>query len=89
LFHGCYKAIPAAKDPREGGLECFRDVSTYIHLNPFRAKLCGEGLKLLRIRMGHPSTASLAINRFAQNNSLAATRLRKKLVAALAHNEKH
>jgi REP element-mobilizing transposase RayT len=249
LFQGRYKAIPVATDPREGGLEYFREVSTYIHLNPFRAKLCGsgcakpleshawssypvycgmvrkrpewlvrrkvlktwgleegdtgtlrayrekmerfmrfegdpaagmrgefdkkikrgwylgsegfrerldgmlmgqahkdthrgdqrrdhgpaeaerlwrEGLNLLgvgeeemlaakstriekqvlawlmkkhtavtgkwiaeRLRMGHPSTASLAINRFAQDNSQAATRLRKKLVTALLHNEKH
>jgi putative transposase len=43
LFQGRYKAIPIATDPREGGLEYFREVSTYIHLNPFRAKLCGEG----------------------------------------------
>ncbi|MCH8510743.1 MAG: transposase [Kiritimatiellae bacterium] len=43
LFQGRYKAIPVATDPREGGLEYFREVSTYIHLNPFRAKLCGEG----------------------------------------------
>jgi len=44
LFQGRYKAIPVATDPREGGLEYFREVSTYIHLNPFRAKLCGEGI---------------------------------------------
>jgi len=44
LFQGRYKAIPIGTDPREGGLEYFREVSTYIHLNPFRAKLCGEGL---------------------------------------------
>lgn len=43
LFQGRYKAIPVQTDPREGGLEYFRQVSTYIHLNPFRAKLCGEG----------------------------------------------
>ena len=43
LFQGRYKAIPVATDPRDGGLEYFREVSTYIHLNPFRAKLCGEG----------------------------------------------
>ena len=43
LFQGRYKAIPIATDPREGGLEYFREVSSYIHLNPFRAKLCGEG----------------------------------------------
>jgi len=44
LFQGRYKAIPVATDPREGGLEYFREVSTYIHLNPFRANLYGEGL---------------------------------------------
>jgi len=43
LFQGRYKAIPVATDPRDGGLEYFREVSTYIHLNPFRAKLYGEG----------------------------------------------
>jgi putative transposase len=43
LFQGRYKAIPVGTDPREGGLEYFREVSTYIHLNPFRAKLYGEG----------------------------------------------
>ncbi len=43
LFQGRYKAIPIATDPRDGGLEYFREVSTYIHLNPFRAGLCGEG----------------------------------------------
>ena len=45
LFQGRYKAIPVAWDPLEGGSDYFREVSTYIHLNPFRAKLCGEGLK--------------------------------------------
>jgi putative transposase len=44
LFQGRYKAIPVATDPRDGGLGYFREVSTYIHLNPFRAKLYGEGL---------------------------------------------
>lgn len=44
LFQGRYKAIPVQTDPRDGGLEYFRQISTYIHLNPFRAKLCGEGL---------------------------------------------
>ena len=44
LFQGRYKAIPIATDPREGGLEYFREVSTYIHLNPYRAKLYGEGM---------------------------------------------
>ena len=43
LFQGRYKAIPVQTDPRDGGLEFFRQVSTYIHLNPFRAKICGEG----------------------------------------------
>jgi len=43
LFQGRYKAIPIQTDPRDGGLDYFRQVSTYIHLNPFRAKLCGEG----------------------------------------------
>ena len=43
LYQGRYKAIPVQTDPRDGGLEYFRQVSTYIHLNPFRAKLCGEG----------------------------------------------
>lgn len=44
LFQGRYKAIPVQTDPREGGLQYFRQISTYIHLNPFRAKLCGAGL---------------------------------------------
>jgi len=44
LFQGRYKAIPVQTDPREGGLEYFRHVSSYIHLNPFRAKLCGVGM---------------------------------------------
>lgn len=43
LYQGRYKSIPIQTDPRDGGLEYFRQVSTYIHLNPFRAKLCGEG----------------------------------------------
>jgi putative transposase len=43
LFQGRYKAIPIATDPLDGGLAYFKAVSTYIHLNPFRAKLCGEG----------------------------------------------
>ncbi|WFB37179.1 transposase [Kiritimatiellota bacterium B12222] len=43
LYQGRYKAIPIQTDPRDGGLEYFRQVSTYIHLNPFRAKICGEG----------------------------------------------
>jgi len=43
LYQGRYKAVPIATDPREGGLEYFRQVSTYIHLNPYRANLCGEG----------------------------------------------
>jgi hypothetical protein len=36
-----------------------------------------------RAGMGHPSTVSLAINRFARDNSRAATRIRKKLHGAL------
>ncbi|MEX2606012.1 MAG: transposase, partial [Kiritimatiellia bacterium] len=44
LFQGRYKAIPVQTDPREGGLEYFQQISSYIHLNPYRAKLCGEGL---------------------------------------------
>ena len=43
LYQGRYKAIPVETDPGEGGLEYFRQVSTYIHLNPFRAELCGAG----------------------------------------------
>ena len=43
LFQGRYKAIPIQTDPMEGGLSYFRMVSTYIHLNPFRANLAGEG----------------------------------------------
>ena len=42
LFQGRYKAIPIETST---GLEYFRMVSTYIHLNPFRAKLCGEGFE--------------------------------------------
>jgi REP element-mobilizing transposase RayT len=44
LYQGRYKAIPVQTDPRHGGLEYFRQISSYIHLNPFRANLCGEGL---------------------------------------------
>ena len=44
LFQGRYKAIPIQTDPRDGGLEYFRQVSTYIHLNPYRAQLCGVGM---------------------------------------------
>ena len=40
LFQGRYKAIPVQTSE---GLEYFRQVSTYIHLNPFRAHLCGGG----------------------------------------------
>jgi REP element-mobilizing transposase RayT len=40
LFQGRYKAIPIHTS---SGLEYFRMVSTYIHLNPFRAGICGEG----------------------------------------------
>ena len=43
LFQGRYKAIPIQTNPRQGGLSYFKQVSTYIHLNPFRANLCGEG----------------------------------------------
>ena len=43
LYQGRYKAIPVQTDPRHGGLEYFKKISTYIHLNPFRAQLCGEG----------------------------------------------
>lgn len=43
LFQGRYKAIPIQTDPRSGGMRYFKQVSTYIHLNPFRAGLCGEG----------------------------------------------
>lgn len=43
LFQGRYKAIPVQRDPREGGLEYFKALGTYIHLNPFRAGICGEG----------------------------------------------
>src|SRR5690606_1882251 len=38
------KAIPVQTDPRDGGEVYFRQVSHYIHLNPFRAKLCGVGM---------------------------------------------
>jgi len=42
-----------------------------------------------RIRMGHSSTASLAINRFARENSRTAIRLRNKLATTLVNSEKH
>jgi hypothetical protein len=42
LFQGRYKAHPVQT---EEGLNYFRQVSTYIHLNPFRAKMAGEGCK--------------------------------------------
>ncbi len=45
LFQGRYKAIPVQTDPRHGGEVYFRQVSHYIHLNPFRAKLCGQGME--------------------------------------------
>ena len=45
VFQGRYKAIPVQTDPLEGGLSYFRMVSTYIHLNPFRAKMAGVGLE--------------------------------------------
>jgi REP element-mobilizing transposase RayT len=41
LFQGRYKAIPVQSC--DGDLEYFRSVSSYIHLNPFRAKICGVG----------------------------------------------
>ena len=41
LFQGRYKAVPVHTDPRTGGLDYFRQLSTYIHLNPFRAGLYG------------------------------------------------
>jgi REP element-mobilizing transposase RayT len=40
LYQGRYKAIPIGVSE---GLEYFRMVSTYIHLNPFRAHIAGEG----------------------------------------------
>jgi REP element-mobilizing transposase RayT len=43
LFQGRYKAIPVQTDPRQGGLVYFRQVSTYIYLNPYRAGICGVG----------------------------------------------
>lgn len=43
LFQGRYKAIPVQTSPRAGGLIYYRQVSSYIHLNPYRAHLCGEG----------------------------------------------
>ena len=43
LYQGRYKAIPVQTDPLDGDMEYFRRISTYIHLNPFRARLCGEG----------------------------------------------
>ena len=43
LFQGRYKSVPVETDPRGGGLEYFQQLSTYIHLNPFRAHLCGPG----------------------------------------------
>jgi len=43
LFQGRYKAIPVSTSE---GMEYFRMVSTYIHLNPFRAKLAGEGCRV-------------------------------------------
>lgn len=41
LFQGRYKAVPVQVG--EGDLIYFRTVSSYIHLNPFRAKMCGVG----------------------------------------------
>jgi REP element-mobilizing transposase RayT len=43
LFQGRYKAIPVQIG--DGDLQYFRTVSSYIHLNPFRAKLCGMGFE--------------------------------------------
>ena len=43
MFQGRYMSIPIGSDPREGGLSYFRQVSTYIHLPPFRANLAGVG----------------------------------------------
>jgi len=40
LYQGRYKAIPVQASE---GSDYFRSVSTYIHLNPFRAGLCGAG----------------------------------------------
>lgn len=40
LFQGRYKALPV-----EGDAAYFRAVGNYIHLNPFRAGLAGEGLE--------------------------------------------
>jgi len=39
LYQGRYKAVPVGTSE---GLDYFRMVSTYIHLNPFRAGLAGE-----------------------------------------------
>ena len=66
LFQGRYKAIPISTDSREGGLEYFREVSTYIHLNPFRAQLCGEGCaKTLQeyVWSSYPAYCGLSRNR--------------------------
>ena len=41
LFQGRYKAIPVQVG--KGDLVYFKEVSSYIHLNPFRAGICGEG----------------------------------------------
>lgn len=43
LYQGRYKAIPVHTDPRTGGREYFRQLSSYIHLNPYRAGICGGG----------------------------------------------
>ena len=42
LFQGRYKAIPVQG---ESDPEYFLRLSSYIHLNPFRAGICGEGLE--------------------------------------------
>ncbi len=43
LFQGRYKATPVQVG--DGDLVYFRTVSSYIHLNPFRAHLCGVGFE--------------------------------------------
>lgn len=51
LFQGRYKSL--VMDPEDA--EYVRGVSTYIHLNPFRAGLCGVGLRLPLERYGWSS----------------------------------
>ena len=43
VYQDRYKAIPVYTDPRSDGLCYFRQLSSYIHLNPYRAGSCGEG----------------------------------------------